>query len=249
MEHTLRAWWLRMSAASLRKHLTLKMKYPDSIVEGIMTQFHQQREAQRKVSIRKTVSFGAWQALLAPARRELVNVRVLKSQLKGEALSDSDVRWDALCQYESCIAALIAKLKKVQYAGEHTPGQFVEFLNKELGRHVPNNGAFWVDFVPIKQRRDIVALFAKLPPPARGKKKEPFERRLPRAMHSVLRKALVAQLETAQQTVEVERSLVKNSFDIDRVDAKLLKIHAAKNRLERLPKNAPLPTKWQNLLE
>ena len=246
MENALKARWMKMSAARLRTHLTVKLRYPEGIVEGIMQQVYQQREAQRKVSIRKTLGFAAWKELLAPARTELANVRVLKAQLKKSP--DDEARWNVLCQYENCIAALIHKLKKVQYAGEHTPAQFVDFLNNELGRHIPNNGAFWVDFIPIKQRKDIAAMFDRLPPPTRGKKKAPFERRLSRSAHSARRKALIAQIETAQQAAEVERSLVKNSFDIDRVDAKLKEIHSAKNRLEKLPKNAPLPAKWQSLL-
>lgn len=246
MENALKARWLKMSAARLRSHLAVKLKYPPEIVDSIMQQVYQQREAQRKVSIRKTVSFGAWKDLLTPARTELATVRVIKAQLKKAP--DDNARWNALCQYENCIAALIDKLKKVQYAGEHTPTQFVEFLGKALGRHIPNNGTFWVDFVPVKQRQQIALLFDSLPPPARGKKKTPFERRIPRAMHNAQRKALVAQLENAQQAVEVERSLVTNSFDIDRVDAQLLDIHAAKHRLEKTPKHAPLPAKWQTLL-
>jgi hypothetical protein len=136
----------------------------------------------------------------------------------------------------------------VQYAGEHAPAQFVELLAKELGRHIPNNGTFWVDFVPIKERRQIAALFDSLPPPARGKKKVTFERRLPRAMHKAQRKALFDQLENAQQAAEVERSLVTNSFDIDRLDAQLANIHAAKNLLDKMPRHTPLPAKWQTLL-
>jgi hypothetical protein len=245
MENTLKARWLRMSAARLRDHLTSKLKYPPEIVDNVMQQVYEQREAQRKVSIRKTAQFNAWKDLIAPARKELVNVRVLKAQLKK---APDDVRWDALCRYENCIAALIDKLKKVQYAGEHAPAQFVAFLGKELGRHIPNNGTFWVDFVPIKERRQIAALFDSLPPPARGKKKVTFERRLPRAMHNAQRKALFDQLENAQQAAEVERSLVTNSFDIDRLDAQLVNIHAAKNLLDKMPRHTPLPAKWQTLL-
>ena len=190
MENALKARWLKMSAARLRSHLAVKLKYPPEIVDSIMQQVYQQREAQRKVSIRKTVSFGAWKDLLTPARTELATVRVIKAQLKKAP--DDNARWNALCQYENCIAALIDKLKKVQYAGEHTPTQFVEFLGKALGRHIPNNGTFWVDFVPVKQRQQIALLFDSLPPPARGKKKTPFERRIPRAVHNTQRKALVA---------------------------------------------------------
>lgn len=246
MGSTLKKRWLRMSAVRLRDHLSHKLKYPPEIVDSLMQQVYELREAQRKVSIRKTMQFNAWKELLAPARTELVTVRVLKAQLKKAP--DDNARWNALCQYESCIATLIDKLRKVQYAGEHTPSQFAALLAKTLGRHIPNNGTFWVDFVPIKQRQQIALLFDSLPPPARGKKKVPFERRLPRAMHNAQRKALFDQLENAQQAAEVERGLAKNSFDIDRLDAQLLDIHAAKHRLEKTPKHTPLPAKWQTLL-
>jgi len=248
MEQTLKTWWLKMSEARLRNHLTLKLKYPGEIVERIVQQVLREREDQRKRSIRKTVGFKAWQEMLAPARAELATVRVLKSQLKRGAAED-DVRWDTLCQYEDCISALIEKLKKVQAAGEHNPTQFVAFLKTSVSRHIPNNGTFWVDFVPLKQRQHISTLFDKLPPPARGKKKVPFERRLPRAMHNAQRNSLYAQLEKVQQSTEVERGIAQNSFDIEHLDAMLLKIHNAKYNLDQTPRNKPLPATWHGLLK
>jgi len=244
MQETIKPSWLTMSDTRLRKHLSERLRYPSEMVDVIAQQVAQTREAGRKRSIRKTVLFKAWQDLLAPARAELATVRVLKAQLKK---APEDVRWDALSQYETCIAAIVAKLKKVQAANEQTPMQFVAFLKTQVGRHIPNGGTHWTDFVPPKQRQAISLLFDSLPPPPRGRRKDPFMRRITRAAHKAQRSALYEQLDRVQEAIDREREVATNSFDIDRLDAQRMRVEQAKYALEQTPRNKPLPTRWQAL--
>lgn len=244
----LRKWWYTMGQKRLHNHLTVKLKYPPDLVESIKERIRTEREAQRRGGIKKSHVFNAWQTLLASARAEAGVVRVLKSQLKKSA-PDDEARWSALCAYEACIGHTIEKLKKVQAAGEHTPAQFAEFLKHETGRLIPNGGTFWVDYIKLSDRRRIEALFNSLPPPARGKKKAPFERRIPTALNKVLRRELAEQMERAEEALHMELDMRPDEDHTKKLEAQLKKIYAAKYALEQKPKNAILPTKWQSLLE
>lgn len=240
--------WYRLSERALRTHLTDKLKWPQDMVDNISQQIYDEKQARRKVKVKHGHVYNAWQLLLASARAEAANVRVLKSQTKALGI-EQPARWAALCAYESCINSVIEKLKKVQAAGEHTPAQFAEFLKTELGRVVPNGGTFWVDYVKLSDRRRIEALFNSLPPPARGKKKAPFERRIPLALHAAQRKTLNQHLDSAEKAVTTALDMKPDSFTADALRADLEKIHHARYVLKNKPRNALLPSRWQSLLE
>lgn len=237
-----------MGQKRLHNHLTVKLKYPPDLVEAIKERVRTEREAQRKGSIKQTHVFSAWQTLLASARAEAGVVRVLKSQLKKNA-PDDEARWSALCAYESCIGHTVEKLKKVQAAGEHTPTQFAAFLKHETGRLIPNGGTFWVDYIKLSDRRRIEAMFNALPPPARGKKKAPFERRIPTALNKAQRIALADQIANAETVIKMELDIGPAEDVAAPLHAQLKKVYAARDALRQKPKNAILPTKWQSLLD
>lgn len=243
----LRKWWYTMGPKRLQNHLTQNLKLPPDMVASIRERIAQERQEQRKTGIKQTVVYKAWQSVLASARAEAGVVRVLKYQHKKKTPND-EARWHALCAYEACIVRTIDRLKRVQSAGEHNPAQFVEFLKKTTGRVIPNGGAFWVDYVKLSERRQIEELFDALPPPVRGKKKAPFERRIPTAMHKAQRKALAEQMERAEETLYRELAVGPEVDYANKLKAQLHDVHHAKYLLEQMPKNALLPIKWQSLL-
>ena len=238
--------WYRLSERALRDHLTDKLQWPPNMVDDMAQQIYDDKQARRKVKIKDGHVYNAWQLLLASARAEAANVRVLKSQTKALGI-EQPARWAALCAYEVCITSTIERLKKVQDAGEHTPAQFVEFLQRELGRVIPNGGTFWVDYVKLPDRRKIEAMFHALPQPARGRKKIPFERRLPLALHMAKRRLLNEHIDRAEQAATTALSMNPDSFTADELRDELEKIYHARYVLENIPKNATLPPKWQAL--
>lgn len=244
----IRKTWYKMSAKALHKHLTDTLKWPLDLAANISKQVWEEKQAARKAKVKEGHVYNAWQVLLASARAELSSVRVLKSQIKSVGV-ENPKKWTALCEYENCITSTIEKLKKVQDAGEHTPMQFAEFLRTTVGRPIPNDGTFWVDYIKPADRRRIETLFDGLPPPMRGKKKVPFERRIPTALHRVQRDALFKQLEKAEAGVHMELDMQPDSFITGELEDKLQKIYRAKYVLDQKPRNAPLPTKWQSLLD
>jgi hypothetical protein len=243
---SVRKTWYRFSEKALRTHLTDNLGWPSDMVDSMAQQIHDDKQARRKVKIKEGHVYNAWQLLLASARAEAANVRVLKSQTKMLGI-EQPARWATLCAYEACISSTIEKLRKVQDAGEHTPAQFVEFLQREVGRTIPNDGTFWVDYVKPADKRKITAMFNALPQPARGKKKTPFERRIPMALHMLKRKTLNDQIDSAEQATQTALSMNPDSFTTDELHADLKKIYRARYVLDTLPKNAPLPARWQAL--
>ena len=243
---SVRKSWYRFSEKALRAHLTDTLGWPSDMVDRMAQQIHDDKQAQRKVKVKEGHVYNAWQLLLASARAEAANVRVLKSQTKMLGV-EQPARWATLCAYETCIISTIEKLRKVQDAGEHTPMQFVEFLQREVGRTIPNDGTFWVDYVKPADKRKITAMFNALPQPSRGKKKTPFERRIPMALHMAKRQALAKNIDSAEQATQTALSMNPDSFTTDELHADLEKIYRARYVLENTPKNAPLPARWQAL--
>jgi hypothetical protein len=244
----IRKTWYRMSAKSLHNHMTQKLQLPTDVAVDICKQVHAAKEAQRKQRIKISHVYNGWQTLIASAVAEQQNVRVLKSQTKALGGEGTD-KWQALCTYEECIKACIDRLRRVQEAGEHTPMQFVEFLRETTGRVIPNGGLFWTDYIKVQERRALEAQFAALPAPVRGRRKVPFERRLPRHIHAAQRSALHTQLDEAQKRLTQAIDMKPDSFTLDELEADLRKVHQARYELDRTPKNAVLPNRWQALLK
>ena len=195
METDLKAWWFTMSPARLQNHLTNKLKYPPPIVAGIVEQVRKARDEKRAQSIKHTMAYKQWAKVLEPARAELTSLRTIKSQMKKSQDMD-EAKWDALCQYEAVIATTVERIKKIQRQGEHTPAQFAAYLKREGKRSIPNNGEHWTDWVAYSKRQELSTLFLSLKPPARGRRIEPFKRKVSRTQFKADRAALFARLQT-----------------------------------------------------
>jgi len=251
MEENLQPAWLAMNTARLERHLR-EHKYPVPVMRDIMQAVALAKARQRRQRIKATVSHQLWDDILHAARDEVGVVRTMKSQSKRHAgppasSAGTVAKYKALCAYEDVLVEVVAKLVKLQKAGEFAPGQFVAFIKEETGRIIPNNGEHWSDYVSAKDRRHVCALFDDVPDPIRGKRKTPFERRVSREEHIIKRASLVGQMKKAQDDLDMERKVTTIPELVAALDAREMDLQRAYIALDTLKPNKPVPARWQSL--
>lgn len=251
MEENLQPAWLAMNTARLERHLR-EHKYPVPVMRDIMQAVALAKARQRRQRIKATVSHQLWDDILHAARDEVGVVRTMKSQSKRHAgppasSAGTVAKYKALCAYEDVLVEVVAKLVKLQKAGEFAPGQFVAFIKAETGRIIPNNGEHWSDYVSAKDRRHVCALFDDVPDPIRGKRKTPFERRVSREEHIIKRASLVGQMKKAQDDLDMERKVTTIPELVAALDAREMDLQRAYIALDTLKPNKPVPARWQSL--
>jgi hypothetical protein len=252
MEENLQPAWLAMSSARLERHLR-EHKYPVPMIQDIVQAVRLTKARNRKLKIKATVTQQLWADILHAARPELGGVRTMKAQAKSPrnaafGNAGTDAKYKALCAYEDVLVEVIAKLVKLQKAGEFAPGQFVAFIKEETGRVIPNNGEHWSDYVSEKDKRRVRALFDAAPDPVRGKRKVPFERRISPEEHAIKRSFLVGQMKKAQDDLDMERKVTTNPELITELDAREMDLQRAYLAMDKLKPRMPLPARWQGLL-
>jgi hypothetical protein len=248
MDYNVKKWWLELSEATLRTRLFKQHKGMNpTLIANIVAHVQELKAERRKERIKSTVTNKTWEPLLSSARAERQTVFVMKSQLKKIQPLDQR-KWDALCAYEAVITTVIEKLAALQKAGDSTPKSFVATLKQERGVTIPNEGTHWVDYVKASDRNRIAALFDGLPPPARGKTKTPFLRRISKAVHKEQRLALIKRLNGEIASAEREYEVTDDPDTHDKLNRQLDAMHRAQYELDRLPATAPLPATWHGLL-
>jgi hypothetical protein len=252
MEEVLQPAWLAMSAPRLERHLT-EHKYPVPVMRDILQAVKLAKARQRKLKIKATVAHQLWDDILSSARMELGGVRTMKSQAKRQVAAEfgnagTAAKYKALSAYEDVLVEVIAKLVKLQKAGEFAPGQFVAFIKEETGRTIPNNGEHWADYVSDKSKRLVRDLFNAVPDPVRGKRKVPFERRVSPNVHVIQRAFLVGQMKKAQDEIDQERLFATAPELIAELDARDMDLQRAYLAMDNLKPTMPLPARWTGLL-
>jgi hypothetical protein len=247
MDDDIKSWWLNASEARVRNSLVAQ-KLPPLVVAQTVARVLELKKQRRKERIKSTVTTKSWEHLLDNARAERQTLLVAKSQLKKIEPLDQQ-RWDALCAYETVISALIDRLRKVQGSSEHTPKSFIAFLKEETGRAIPNNGEHWVDYVKASDRQRITLMFDALPPRQRGKRKQPFERRITKQAHKAQRIALIDRLNTDIASAEREYEVTRDPEERKKIDDQLQSMHKAQHLLDKLKPTMPLPRTWHGLIK
>lgn len=241
--------WLRMSLNKLHA-LLRKREYPEDIIRRIINDVVDQRKHLRSKRIKNAVAYRLWDELLTPARSEINIVRVMKHHLGKNLHTQQDKeKMYALQEYETLIGSTVYKLRKVQTAGEYTPRQFVNFIRKETGRTIPNNGDHWTDYVSPKDKERVRTLFANLPDPKRGKRKNPFERKVAPVVYERNRAELIKHMNEEADKVHQELDMTRDEAEIARLEALLSQVQRAQNNLHTMPANIPLPSTWHGLLD
>jgi len=248
MDYNVRKWWLEVSEATLRTRLFKQFKNLNpTLIANIVAHVQELKAERRKERIKSTVTNKSWEPLLEGARAERQTLFVMKAQLKKKEPFDQR-KWDVLCAYESVITTVVEKLAALQKAGDSTPKSFVATLKKERGVVIPNEGTHWSDYVKASDRQRTVALFDSLPPPARGKAKTPFERRMTKAAHKAQRLELVKRLNGEIASAEREYEVTQDPDTHDKLNRQLDAMYRAQYVLDRLPPTATLPATWHGLI-
>lgn len=249
MEKVIRKWWLTMSDKRLMNHLTITLKYPPQIAAPIVEKARAERALLRSQKIRRTVSADLWAEFLEPARAEARTLRVMKSQLK-KAGQDEGPKWDAICAYADVLGSVLERLTKIERTGETTPKQLPEALKKLKAKHQPiRDGSHWSDYVKPEDRRRITQMFLSLPPPARGRAKQPLQRTLPPKLYKRQRFALVEALTHDIEQAEQEYNMATHPDEIARLSAKIDEMYRAQFLLDQRKGYEPLPNTWHGLLK
>jgi hypothetical protein len=94
----------------------------------------------------------------------------------------------------------------------------------------------------------VLDAFAKVPDPARGKKKIPFERRISVTENSRLKEEMWERINLEQEMTQQEHDMATNPFDLETLAKKLDDLQEASFRLDSLPKTAPIPATWHGLI-
>jgi len=252
MQTDIKPSWLTMSIPRLERHLTAK-QYPTDLLQDVVRRVATAKEQLRRHRIKTTKAHQLWADVLRAARNEIAGVRTMKCQtaalIKSEdGVLQPDAKYKALSAYEDVLIATIEKLRKVQRADEYTPSQFVQYVHKETGRLIPNDGEHWSDYVGASTKLKIEMMFRDLPDPTRGKRKTPFERRISQEEHAVARGHLVGQLAKAQAELEERYAMPSTSAGRQALEELEQDIQRANYVLDTLKKTAPLPARWQGLL-
>ena len=234
---------LRMSVDALQKHLIAK-QYPPKLVSDTVARFIVLKNEQRKQRIKRTMSGDLWEDLLAPARTELANARTMRGQAKR---ANNTQRYEVMSVYITSIAALIERLGKVQRAGEQTPKQFAQTL-RNAGKHVAGDGTHWTDWVSAREKERIEHLFNGLPPPLRGKRKEPFERKVSVLEAKRQRMNLLQRLNSEEELAQRDYEMATDVFERERLSKLLDDMQHAHFALDKLSPTAPAPRTWRGLL-
>jgi len=249
MDYNVRKWWLDVSEATLRTRLFKQFKNLNpTLIANIVAHVQELKAERRKERIKSTVTNKTWEPLLTNARAERQTLFVMKAQLKKKVPLDQR-KWDALCAYETVITTVIEKLAALQRAGDATPKSFVATLKQERGVTIPNEGTHWSDYVKASDRKRIRELFEKLPPPARGKTKTPFERRMSKAAHKAQRIELIKRLNGEIASAEREYEVTQDTDVQAKLNRQIEAMQKAQYELDRLPATAPLPATWHGLIK
>lgn len=253
MQDDIKPMWLRMSETRLWNLLLVEKRYPPPIAADIVEAVRRIKAERRASRIKSTVTHNLWDYVLRAARAELGTVRTIKSQTRRILAGpnpppEAQAKHDALDAYDAVIAVIIERLRKVQQEGSLTPIRFARTL-RDAGKAVAGDGTHWTDYVSQRDRVRIEDMFAAVPYPRRGKRKEPFERRISPQEHERLRAVLVGRLVKEQETARQDYEMTTDPDEKERLSKLLDDMEGAHYRLETLSRTAPVPATWHGLLD
>jgi len=253
MTSDIKPHWLTMSEAKLHTHLTEVLKLPAPLVADAVTRVRDFKEQQRRAKLKTSAIHQAWDDLLFAARSELARVRTMKSQASAASEANNGfsgyrLKYEALAAYDTVLAGVIEKLRRVQKADEQTPLQFAEMLRKAGKMPTPGLGNHWTDYVKDAERKRVEQLFNDLPNPARGKRKTPFERSISPREHDRAKKLVVGRLCAEQGTAEREYEVTTDPDEKARLGKLIKEMQLAQYKLDSLPRTSPVPKTWRDIV-
>lgn len=247
----------------LAKVLTkLRNRFHDeSIVKSEYERIKAMREEARVGRIKSTHAKKAWQHLLTPLNREIINAKVCAAYKprwnEDEPSASAAQRIEAWSAYTSVLMVLRRKFNAYAQEGK-TPAQlFKERL--KTPNQVAEDGEHWADWVPEHIKGELRRVFGQLPRVKFAKSKEPFERKFPKASLRTRRGQLQEAIQKEQERHERALSALRvmpGMSEAARLEVEdLVQTHTlllamakeAERRLHRYRETKPLPAFWSGL--
>lgn len=217
----------------------------------IRDQVAEYKAKMRAMSARKRMAQDLWRSLMTPLSNEQ---RTVRGMLRYESQRyPNPERREALNAYAETLDKLRRRLRDYRYDGRMTPRELAEYMKKEKGKTIPNNGEHWTDWVPEKVKRALIDAFMAIPRAAKARVKDPFPRTMTKADNIKLRKTHLAtakrELLEAQQELSMIRELNRNEPSEAERDAQARVKHVQNivNWLICLEDNELVPRTWGEL--
>ena len=190
-----------------------------------------------------------WHRLIAPLKYELNNAKV---GLRLKTIDVAPERHLAFSEYVMLLEKLLAGLQSLRVLpdnGERKPADIAQ------ERELPNKGVHWTDWVSDKTRKRIEGLFYAVPFVLKGKRFEPFRRRVPPNMFkqdvSRLQSRTFKELDVLRQEIRILRKIDCMTHDqraqLDKMEVQEDNILAAIGFLLQTRDNEPVPPTWHGV--
>lgn len=190
-----------------------------------------------------------WHRLIAPLKYELSNAKV------GLRLKPFDVapeRHTAFSEYVVLLEKLLAGLQSLRALPDNGERKPVDIAQE---RGLPNKGVHWTDWVSDKTRRRIEGLFYAVPFVLKGKRFEPFRRRVPPDMFkrdvAMLQGRTFKELDILRQEIKLLRKIDCMTHDqraqLDKMEVQEDNILAAIGFFMQARDNEPVPPTWHGV--
>lgn len=190
-----------------------------------------------------------WHRLIAPLKYELSNAKV------GLRLKPFDVapeRHIAFSEYVVLLEKLLAGLQSLRALPDNGERKPVDIAQE---RGLPNKGVHWTDWVSDKTRRRIEGLFYAVPFVLKGKRFEPFRRRVPPDMFkrdvATLQGRTFKELDILRQEIKLLRKIDCMTHDqraqLDKMEVQEDNILAAIGFFMQARDNEPVPPTWHGV--
>ena len=252
------SYYLRFPPAEVEHKLSKRRMPPEArkkltgLIDAKRTEI--KSETGKRIQLRKL-----WGELMAPAKRELhvcdLILKETQRKLNSGYRSDGEPKLHALREYSKLIEALISKAIEWERLALITPGQQAKKSTRAFPNGVPNGGIHWVDWIGVRRKEAIRALFDAIPKRSGIKCKTPFERKIPRIRvfvrgvpSTLFEKQHARLLERTIKEIEgAERSEAVNPTEAggERVN----KMREAIAWLQNCEEGEPIPPTWHGIFK
>lgn len=238
----------------------LKRGYTLELAHRFVERIRAKRKAEKNRKVKDATIQRLWGEVITPMSKEMSNTLVGAKYAsdQGDAL-----RAELYRQYHAAMVKVRSELYKYRRLSGQTPASMAAERNKQLERdgrvpYITNNGAHWVDWVPLKVREAFAQEFDRLHHRPHARVKIPFQRMIPPDIWAqkfvMLSQEMTKEYDTLLARYEIylkgNSGEGRNDFDDaphKRIKARMDLILQARGLLDRFPRGECLPNTWHGL--
>lgn len=250
--------WLKLSDLELRQKIRKSSIHPNLHAveeEKLIALMAEQREAIQKERGKRYQLERMWSELIEPLKYELKTVRAMlrydgtHAKASGYQLGDEhatplvhdDPRTLALLHYAHTLDVLLGKMTLQRRAREFSPYEIAAAAQR------PNRGVHWADWVSPTTKVRVANLFKAVPKVKHVKRKQPFDRVIPKQLWAKLHKRLHERTLKELEYNKFKLNVATVAYDekkIDRAKVRIERIKQALVWIEEAEVGAALPVTW-----